>query len=98
MKKSLEKLAKLLKNNESFISKINNQLRYLNEDNKNKTEIIKVLTENIGKHLPSHEKFAAILNREKGNSSETRNDSLSFSFRFKILFKFSRTMKILFVV
>ena len=52
-------------NNESLISEINDQLKYLKEDNKNKIEIIKVLTENIDKHLLSHEKFVIISNRKK---------------------------------
>ena len=52
-------------NNESLISEINDQLKYFKEDNKNKIEIIKVLTENIDKHLLSHEKFVIISNRKK---------------------------------
>ena len=83
MKKSLEELANLVNNNESLISELNDQLKYLNEDNKNKTEIIKVLTENIDKHL--HEEFVTISNRKKRNSSETRNDSLRSPNRFQIL-------------
>ena len=72
-------------NNESLISKINDQLKYLKEDNKNKIEIIKVLTENIDKHLLSHEEFVIISNRKKWNSSEKRNDSLRSPNRFQIL-------------
>ena len=43
LKKSLEKLANPVNNNESLISELNDQLKYLKEDNENKTEIIKVL-------------------------------------------------------
>ena len=60
LKKSLEELANPVNNNESLISELNDQLKYLKEDNKNKTEIIKVLTENIDKHLLSHEEFVTI--------------------------------------
>ena len=73
MKKSLEELANPVNNNESLISELNDQLKYLKEDNKNKTEIIKVL-ENIDKHLLSHKEFVTISNRKERNSSETRND------------------------
>ena len=62
LKKSLEELANPVNNNESLISELNDQLKYLKEDNKNKTEIIKVLTENIDKRLLSHEEFSNILN------------------------------------
>ena len=72
-------------NNESLISELNDQLKYLKEDNKNKTEIIKVLTENIDKHLPSHREFVNISNRKKQNSSKTRNNSLRSPNRFQIL-------------
>ena len=85
MKKSLEELANPVNNNVSRISELNDQLKYIREDNKNKTEIIKVLTENIDKHLPSHEEFVTISNRKKQNSSETRNDSLRSPNRFQIL-------------
>ena len=78
LKKSLDKLANQINNDESLISELNDQLKYLKEDNKNKTEIIKVLTENIDKHLLSH-----ISNRKKRNSSETRNDSLRSPNPFK---------------
>ena len=46
LKKSLEELTSPFNNNESLITELNDQLKYLNEDNKNKTEIIEVLTEN----------------------------------------------------
>ena len=72
-------------NNESLISEINDQLKYLKEDNKNKIEIIKVLTENIDKHLLSHEEFITISNSKKRNSSGTRKDSQRSSNRFQIL-------------
>ena len=85
LKKLLEELANPVNNNESLISELNDQLKYLKEDNKNKTEIIKVLTENIDKHLLSHEEFVTISNRKKRNSSETRNDSLRSPNRFQIL-------------
>ena len=39
LKKSLEELANPVNNNESLISELNYQLKYLKEDNKNKTEI-----------------------------------------------------------
>ena len=71
LKESLEELANPVNNNESLISELNDQLKYLKEDNKNKTEIIKVLTENIDKHLPPHEEFITISNRKKRNSSAT---------------------------
>ena len=83
LKKSLEELANPVNNNESLISELNDQLKYLKEDNKNKTEIVKVLTENIDKHLPLHEEFVTISNRKKRNSSETRHDSLRSSNRFQ---------------
>ena len=73
LKKSLEELANPINNNESLISELNDQLKYLKEDNKNKTEIIKVLTENIDKHLLSP--TVTISNRKKRNSSETISDS-----------------------
>ena len=73
LKKSLEELANPVNNNESLISELNDQLKYLKEDNKNKTEIIKVLTENIDKHLLSP--TVTISNRKKRNSSETISDS-----------------------
>ena len=57
-------------NNESLISELNDQLIYLKEDNKNKTEIIKVLTENIDKHLLSHEEFVTISNRKNETHSK----------------------------
>ena len=82
MKKSLEELGNPVHNIESLISELNDQLKYLKEDNKNKVEIIKVLTENIDKHLLSHEEFVTILNSKKRNSSETRNDSLRSPNRF----------------
>ena len=85
MKKSLEELANPVNNNESLISELNDQLKYLKEDNKNKTEIIKVLTENIDKHLPSHEEFVTISNKKNRNSSETRNNSLRSPNCFEIL-------------
>ena len=72
-------------NNESLISKINDQLKYLKEDNKNKIEIIKVLTENIDKHLLSHEEFITISNCKKRNSSGTRKDSQRSLYCFQIL-------------
>ena len=72
-------------NNESLISKINDQLKYLKEDNKNKIEIIKVLTENIDKHLLSHEEFITISNSKKRNSSGTRKDSQRSPNCFQIL-------------
>ena len=73
MKNLIEELANLFNNNESLISELNDQLKYLKEDNKNKTEIIKVLTENIDKHLLSP--TVTISNRKKRNSSETISDS-----------------------
>ena len=85
MKNLIEELANLFKNNDSLISELNDQLKYLKEYNKNKTEIIKVLTENIDKHLPSHGEFVNISNREKRNSSKTRNKSLRSPNRFQIL-------------
>ena len=81
----LEELANPVNNNESLISELNDQLKYLKEENKNKTEIIKVLTENIDKHLLSHEESVTISNSKKRNSSETRNDSLRSPNRFQIL-------------
>ena len=87
LKKSLGELANPFNNNESLISELNDQLKYLKEDNKNKTEIIKVLTENIDIHLPSHEEFVTISNRKKRNSSETRHHSLRSPNRFQILTK-----------
>ena len=44
LKKLLEDLANPVNKNESLISELNDQLKYLKEDNKNKTQIIKVLT------------------------------------------------------
>ena len=86
LKKSLEELANPVNNNESRISELSDQLEYLKEDNQNKTEIIKVLTENIdNKYLLSHEDFITISKRKKRNSSETRNDSLRSPNRFQIL-------------
>ena len=85
LKKSLEELANPVNNNASLISELNDQLQYLKEDNKNKTEIIKVLTENIDKHPLSHEEFVTISNSKKQNSSKTRNDSLRSPNRFQIL-------------
>ena len=85
LKKSLEESADPINNNKSLISELNDQLKYLKKENKNKTEIIKVLTENIGKHLLSHEEFATTSNSKKRNSSETRNDSLRSPNRFQIL-------------
>ena len=84
MKKSLEELANPFNNNESLISALNDQLKYLKKDNKNKTEIIKVLTENIDKYLPSHEELVTISKRKKRNSSETRNYSLRSLNNFQI--------------
>ena len=85
MKKSLEESADPINNNKSFTSELNDQLKYYKEENKNKTEIIKVLTENIDKHPLSHEEFATTSNSKKWNSSETRNDSLRSPNRFQIL-------------
>ena len=86
LKKSLEELANPVNNNESRISELSDQLEYLKEDNQNKTEIIKVLTENIdNKYLLSHEDFITISKRKKRNSSETRNDSQRSPNRFQIL-------------
>ena len=86
LKKSIEELANPVNNNESRISELSDQLEYLKEDNQNKTEIIKVLTENIdNKYLLSHEDFITISKRKKRNSSETRNDSLRSPNRFQIL-------------
>ena len=84
LKKSFEELANPVNNNESLISELNDQLKYLKEHNKNKTEIIKVLTENIDKHLLSHVKFVTISNSKIRNSCETRNDSLRSPNRFQI--------------
>ena len=85
LKKSPEELAKPVNNNKSLISELNDQLKYLKEDNENKTEITNVLTENIDKHLLSHEEFVTISNSKKRNSSETRNNSLRSPNRFQIL-------------
>ena len=82
---SFEELANPVNNNESLISELNDQLKYLKEDNKNKTEIIKVLAEITDKHLLSHEEFVTTSNRKKRNSFETRNDSLRSPNRFQIL-------------
>ena len=81
----LEELANPVNNNESLVSELNDQLKYLKEDNKNKTEIIKVLTENVDKHLLSHEEFVTISNSKKRNSTETRNVSQRSPNRFQIL-------------
>ena len=64
MKKSLEELANPVNYNESFTSELNGKLKYHKDDNKSKTEIIKVLTENIGKHLPSHDEFVTISSKK----------------------------------
>ena len=85
MKNLIEELANLFNNNESLISELNDQLKYLKEYNKNRTEIIKVLTENIDKHLPLHGEFVNISNRIKRNSSKTINDPLRSPNRFQIL-------------
>ena len=82
MKKLLEELANPVNNNESFTSKLNGELKYLKDDNKSTAEIIKILTENIGKHLPSHEEFITISSKKNQNSSETRHDSLRSQFFF----------------
>ena len=83
LKKSLEELANPVNNNESLISELNDQLKYLKKD-KNKTEIIS-LNREYCKHLLLHEEFVTISNRKKRNSSETRNNSLRSPNRFQIL-------------
>ena len=65
LKKSLEESADPINNNKSFTSELNDQLKYYKEENKNKTEIIKVLTENIDKHPLSHEEYATTSNSKK---------------------------------
>ena len=85
MKKLLEEIANPVNNNEWFTSELNGELKYLKDDNKSKTEIIKVLTENIDKHLPSHEEFVTIVRKKNQNSSETRRDALRSQFFFRFL-------------
>ena len=68
MKKSLEELANPVNNNESLITELNDQLKYLKDDNKTKTEIIKLLIGSIDKHLPSHEEFVTISNKKKSET------------------------------
>ena len=63
----IQALKVFFKEQVSIIIELNDQLKYLKEENKNKTEIMKVLTENIDKHLPSYEEFVIISNRKKRN-------------------------------
>ena len=85
MKKSLEELANPVNNNESLITELNDQLKYLKDDNKTKTEIIKLLIGSIDKHLPSHEEFVTISNKRKLKLIRNKKRLTKTTNRFQIL-------------